>query len=80
MSNNLSLAQQYVNHQDEQESEGRRLYDEGRPRGVCRNPAQLAGWDAAYSAGADAYWRCMVAEASDVEMDVPTHVVNGEWF
>lgn len=43
---------------------GRNLYRRGKPLSECRSDDMAAGWIAAERAGADAYYRCMMAEAS----------------
>lgn len=42
---------------------GRNLYKRGKPLRECRTDYMAAGWLAAEFAGADAYYRCMMAEA-----------------
>lgn len=42
---------------------GRNLYKRGKPLRECRTDYMTAGWLAAERKGADAYYRCMMAEA-----------------
>jgi hypothetical protein len=46
---------------------GRSLYRRGKPLRECVTDDMAAGWIAAERAGADAYYRCMMAEASSQE-------------
>lgn len=50
------------------ERDGAAMYRAGRGLAECTTDAQTRGWLAAEARGADAYYRCMMAEASDVEM------------
>ena len=43
---------------------GRNLYRRGKPISECVSDEMAAGWLAAEFAGADAYWRAMMAEAN----------------
>jgi hypothetical protein len=63
-----SLAQQLLDNETEFEQRGAAAYHAGHGRAVCVNPAMLRGWQEA--AGADAYWRSMMAEADDRNEDV----------
>lgn len=47
---------------------GRSLYRRGRDLSECVTDDMTAGYLAAEAAGADAYWRCMMAQASDREV------------
>jgi len=50
------------------ERDGAALYNAGKPLSACQTDAQTRGWLAAEARGADAYYRCMMADASDIEM------------
>lgn len=41
---------------------GRRAYRAGKPESVCINDEMRRGWQAAWQAGAAAYWQAMSAE------------------
>ena len=47
---------------------GREMYRHGKRLYECRTDAQTAGWLDAEADGADAYWRCMMAQASTEAM------------
>ena len=47
---------------------GRNLYRRGRQLDECVTDDMTAGWLAAERAGADAYYRCMMAQASNSEV------------
>ena len=44
---------------------GRNLYRRGKPISACVTDDMAAGWLAEERRGADAYYRCMMAQASD---------------
>ena len=44
---------------------GRNLYRRGKPISMCVTDEMTAGWLAEERRGADAYHRCMMAQASD---------------
>lgn len=50
------------------ERDGARMYNAGKPLSACQTDAQSRGWLAAEARGCDNYWRCMMADASDIEM------------
>jgi hypothetical protein len=59
----------YVAATEEQQADlerqvGRSLYRRGKPLRECVTDDMAAGWLAAERAGADAYWRSMMAQAS----------------
>jgi hypothetical protein len=62
----------YVAATEEQQADlerqvGRSLYRRGKPLRECVTDDMAAGWLAAERAGADAYWRAMMAGASSQE-------------
>jgi hypothetical protein len=61
-------APNYVAPYGDSEREGARMYNAGKRLDECQTDAQTRGWLAAEARGADAYYRCMMADASDIEM------------
>ena len=63
-------AVRFVAATEEQQAEterqtGRNLYRRGKPISACVTDDMAAGWLAEERRGADAYYRCMMAQASD---------------
>jgi hypothetical protein len=63
----------YVAATEEQQADlerqvGRSLYRRGKPLRECVTDDMAAGWLAAERAGADSYYRCMMAQASTEAM------------
>jgi hypothetical protein len=66
--NTPSLSQSVLDSQENFERMGAAAYHTGHSRYTCVNDAMRRGWEEA--AGADAYWRSMMAEADDRNEDV----------
>ena len=60
-------APNYVAPWGDSERDGREMYMRGKALAECTTDAQTRGWLAAEARGADAYYRCMMADASDIE-------------
>ena len=60
-------APSFVAPYGDSEREGARMYNAGKRLDECQTDAQTRGWLAAEARGCDSYYRCMMADASDIE-------------
>lgn len=63
--NTSAQSPRFVAPYGDSERDGAALYNAGKPLSACQTDAQTRGWLAAEARGADAYFRCMMADASD---------------
>jgi len=65
--NDPTQSPRFVAPYGDSERDGAALYNAGKPLSACQTDAQTRGWLAAEARGCDDYYRCMMAEASDIE-------------
>lgn len=63
--NTPAQSPRFVAPYGDSERDGARMYNAGKALTECTTDAQARGWLAAEARGADAYYRCMMADASD---------------
>ena len=66
--NTPAQSPRFVAPYGDSERDGAALYNAGKPLSACQTDAQTRGWLAAEARGCDSYYRCMMADASDIEM------------
>ena len=65
--NTPTQSPRFVAPYGDSERDGARMYNAGKPLSACQTDAQSRGWLAAEARGCDSYYRCMMADASDIE-------------